>query len=158
MADNDFPGTVPWQIFQNLTRLHYLGLRRDSLRGTLDFTHLPSSLKFLRLDGNAFNGSINGNGWRSLQLMTFDVSYNSFNGPVQWDIFKGIQNLKMIKMNENNLNGTINWNIISDLHNNGSLRQLLLHNNNFSGYVDFSWMKEDLHWSRIEIDRNIPCM
>ena len=67
IGHNQFPGTLPWKIFQNLTKLTHVYLQADSLNGTVDFTYLPSSLQLLAIERNLFDGTISNASWKALQ-------------------------------------------------------------------------------------------
>ena len=78
-----------------------------------------------------------------------------FSNQIQWDIFNGLYNLTKLSLNNNAFTGQINWTIIADLHNNGKLKTVTLENNQFTGYVDFSWIDGTIC---LQLDTNIQCM
>ena len=141
-------GQISWDGVGDLTALNSLNLSRNQFYGTVDWDVFEAfdDLKILDLAYNNFDGSI-------------DLSY------LQPSISK-------ITLSGNEFTGTIDWDIISDLHHNGTLKSLYLDNNKFSGYVDFSWMRDSKFgyipnntqtvsiWipMEISIDTHLPCM
>ena len=151
-------------FFSTFPKLVWIDIEYNDLTGFWPNFDAISSQYFSNLDQfiighNYFTGSITMTQGLQLpqSLVEFDVDHNDFHGQIQWDIFDGLYSLEALDLNDNNFNGTINWTIIADLHNNGNLRHIEMHDNYFSGFVDFSWIN-DTSDIDFELDAYIPCM
>ncbi|KAF2925391.1 probable LRR receptor-like serine/threonine-protein kinase At1g56130 isoform X2 [Oryza sativa Japonica Group] len=69
-----FTGKFPNQILKNLNKLTYVDLRSNNLSGSIDLQQYDSSLKYLYVGENNFNGSLPDQMPQS--LVALDVTYN----------------------------------------------------------------------------------
>eukprot|EP01084_Bolivina_argentea_P292868 503603_1 len=124
----------------------------------ISIINLPN-LQYFDIAWNNFSGSLKLSPNHSLNsnLKIFEMDHNIFSGSINWNIFSGLYNLYELDLNYNQFTGNINWNILADLVMNGSLRAIELDHNNFEGYVDFSWIPNNIHSLVIKIDLNISC-
>ncbi|KAJ4829201.1 hypothetical protein Tsubulata_045472, partial [Turnera subulata] len=153
IADNHLTGGIP-PCFANMSYLRYLDIANNRLSsGFLDFLPLlHSSLWFLKLSNNNFEGQISPTFFNQTRLLEFlDLSENNlsgsipsctnlsrishvhlyqnqFSGPLTYAFFNST-NLVTLDLRENQITGTVpNW--ISSL---SKLSVLLLKDNNFHG-------------------------
>ncbi|KAJ8434998.1 hypothetical protein Cgig2_027841 [Carnegiea gigantea] len=155
MSNNEFEGDIPPSLcdiqplrylylsdnqlsggLDNLTEacfnLHVLALSSNKLEGELSSFYGFSSLWFLDLQGNNFNGSIEPNMFSpSLEsLQVLNLSNNSLEGPIPED-FCSLRELHVLDLSYNNLNGSVPF----CFHNLSEIQYIFLNNNKLSGQM-----------------------
>nr|XP_043637323.1 LRR receptor-like serine/threonine-protein kinase ER1 [Erigeron canadensis] len=145
LCHNHLSGSIPSFVSQTLTRLD---LKHNNLTGPIEPGSLPSSLQYLSLSWNRFNGSLEYVLPNLNQLNYLDLSLNRFTGPIPSCVFSfPITNLQL----ERNLfSGPVQpFNDVSiptvDLSHNmlygqvsplfSKVQNLYLNNNRFTGSV-----------------------
>ncbi|XP_019452128.1 PREDICTED: probably inactive leucine-rich repeat receptor-like protein kinase At3g28040 [Lupinus angustifolius] len=137
--------------FVNMSSIRFLDLSENSLSGTIpeNFFDRCSSLHYLSLGGNMFEGSIPSTISRCLSLNSLNLSNNRFAGYVDFDGIWSLKRLRNLDLSNNALNGYLP-NGISAIHN---LKEILLHGNKFSGSLP-SDIGLCLHLNRLDFSDN----
>lgn len=157
LPGNALSGTITPLAIANLSFLSYLNLSRNHLSGHLPL--FPSSIRYLDLSSNLFNGSID-HPLFFPNLIVFNVSNNSFTGPLPIricssssrllqildfssnkfsghildGIIGGCSNLQVFRAGFNSLSGGLP----SDIYTLKTLTHISLPNNNLSGTINNS--------------------
>ncbi|CAA7024323.1 unnamed protein product [Microthlaspi erraticum] len=162
MSSNGLSGQLPKLLLIGCYSLVFLKLSNNRFQGDIFSEHANlTSLRYLYLDGNNFDGSVGEGLLNSEELMLLDVSDNSFSGMFPLWI-GGMLGLQFLYMNGNQLKGPFPHQLQSGLlkvldisHNNFSgsiardvnfsstLRVLSLQNNEFMGSVPDSFFKAE---------------
>lgn len=172
-----FLGNLPFLGHLNLSRNHLSGplsliflnhlqvldLSFNNFSGLLQspesFYTFPSSMKAVDLSSNLLNGSVDHFIFqKALNLISFNVSNNSFSGPIPSSICTGSPLLQVLDFTMNQFNGNIlpgigrcrslqvfraGFNSLSgwipyDLYTSKNLKEISLSNNQFSGPINDS--------------------
>jgi len=136
IQNNQLYGSVPWDAIceDELPNLTTLDMSSNQLTGALSSSSdcdFPATMESLVLSNNNFS-------------------------EVDWALFSGLHSLVHLDLERNCLSGNIDWDIIGDLHQKGALEDLYLAENEFDGYVDFSWI-DDTARVDISIDVSVHC-
>ncbi|KAI3461914.1 hypothetical protein Pfo_018577 [Paulownia fortunei] len=157
LSRNHLSGPLPLSLFHSLNHLQILDLSFNRLSGLLQTDSLPISIRTLDLSSNRFNGSMDPPFLhRASNLISFNVSNNSFTGPIpssiclgspllkildfsmnqfSGHIFHGIgecSNLQVFRAGSNSLTGWLPY----DLYSVRTLKEISLPNNHFSGPIN----------------------
>ncbi|KAK6141816.1 hypothetical protein DH2020_024438 [Rehmannia glutinosa] len=161
LSGNHLSGPLPLRLFHDLNHLQTLDLSGNHFSGLLQppqsSDSLPTSITTVDLSSNHFNGSIDP--WffhRASSLVSFNVSNNSFTGPIPSSICRGSPLLNVLDFSVNEFSGHIfhgigecsklhvfraGFNSLSgwlpyDLYGVKTLKLISLPNNHFSGPIN----------------------
>ncbi|PIN18619.1 Leucine-rich repeat protein [Handroanthus impetiginosus] len=165
LSRNHLSGPLPNRLFHALTRLQTLDLSYNTFSGLLqpprssESDALPSSVQTVDLSSNHFNGSIDPSFFnRASSLISFNVSNNSFIGPIPSSVCMGAPLVLILDFSVNHFNGQIlhgiggcsdlqvfraGFNSLSgwlphDIYSAKKLREISLPNNHFTGPINNS--------------------
>ncbi|CAI9768671.1 unnamed protein product [Fraxinus pennsylvanica] len=155
LSHNQFSGTFPFTVFRTLKSLD---LSYNLLSGTPNYS-LPTSIHIIDLSSNRFNGSIQSPFFNGApRLISFNVSNNSFTGPLPVSICITSRHVRMLDFSMNKFSGNVSQGIgrcsklevfraginsLSgwlpfDLYSVKTLREIFLANNQFTGSINNS--------------------
>ncbi|KAK4482917.1 hypothetical protein RD792_010090 [Penstemon davidsonii] len=157
LSHNQFFGPLPVRTFHNLNHLEILDLSSNRFSGLFQPDSFPVYVRTVDLSSNRFNGSIDPSCFhRAMNLISFNVSNNSFTGPIPSSICRsspllevldfsinefgghifhgigGCSNLQVFRAGFNSLTGWLPY----DLYGVKALKEISLPNNHFSGPIN----------------------
>ncbi|XP_073142878.1 receptor-like protein 3 [Henckelia pumila] len=163
LSHNHFSGPLDFRIFRDLNHLQVLDLSFNAFSGLLQspgyFYSFPRSMQILDLSSNRFNGSVDLSFFHNASnLIGFNVSNNSFKGPIPSSVCTGSPLLQVLDFSMNRFSGSIlpgigrcyslqvfraGFNFLSgwipyDLYSLKNLKEISLSNNQFSGPINDS--------------------
>lgn len=85
---------------RNLTKLEYLDVSRNQLEGDISLLRYLSNMVSLQLTANLFTGIVPTGIWGLPKMVTIDVTYNQFEGPITSDIINA-KEIRRLSTTEN---------------------------------------------------------
>ncbi|KAJ9174334.1 hypothetical protein P3X46_017367 [Hevea brasiliensis] len=130
LYNNYLSGEVPSEVF-SLSKLKFLYLNTNNLTGSLPNFSPSCAIYDLWIHENAFSGSLPLSLSNCQNLTMFMASKNKFEGVIAPEIFKGLQQLQVLYLDENKLKGEIPetlWGL-------ENLQELVLSGNKLNGTI-----------------------
>ncbi|CAN1266408.1 Receptor-like protein 6 [Linum perenne] len=178
LSHNSFDGSIPSSLFVSPS-LDHIDLSFNQLRGTTpefpNVTSSSSALRSLDLSNNNLEGPISRSFFKLPILEYLNLSFNKFNGTVQFSWIHRLQNLTNLDLSYNNLTVNVHGNNSSamsifpqfstlhlascnmrafpELGNQSELTYLDLSGNNINGVVP-RWILESTSLSYLNLSHN----